>query len=141
MRKKGNQAKHPFVHFPASFTAEVATLEVIQEENLIKNAQKMGKYFTVRLRELQKRHESIGDIRGPGLMIGIELVKNKNTKEPARELCHTIVKEAIPHGVIFGESKFKCLGNVLKIKPPLVISESQADKVLMVLDTLLKTHA
>jgi len=52
MRKKGNQAKHPFVHFPASFTAEVATLDVIREENLLQKAQKMGEYFTARLHEI-----------------------------------------------------------------------------------------
>jgi len=74
-------------------------------------------------------------------MIGIEPVKNRNTKEPARELCHTIVKEVIPHGVIVGESRFKGLGNVLKIKPPLVISEPQAEKVLEVLETLMKKYA
>ncbi len=132
---------YTFAHFPVSFAAAVATLEVIREENLLQKAQKMGEFFTARLLELQNRHETIGDIRGPGLMIGIELVKNRNTKEPARELCYTIVKEAIPHGVIFGESKFKGLGNVLKIKPPLVISESQAKKVLEVLETLLKKFA
>lgn len=132
---------YTFAHFPVSFAAAVATLEVIREENLLEKAQKMGEYFTARLRELQKRHETIGDIRGPGLMIGIELVKNRTTKEPACELCHTIVKEAIPHGVIFGESKFKGLGNVLKIKPPLVISESQAEKVLEVLEMLIKKYA
>ncbi len=130
-----------FAHFPVSFAAAIATLDVIQEEGLIEKAVKMGAYFTGRLKELQKKYETIGDIRGPGLMIGIELVKERKTKQPANDICHNIVKEAVSHGVIFGESKFKGLGNVLKIKPPLVISESQAQRVLEVFEMLLKKYS
>jgi len=130
-----------FAHFPVSFAAAIATLQVIEEENLIKRAQKMGNYFTVRLKELKNKYELIGDIRGPGLMIGIELVKNRKTKEMANDVCHKIVKEAVEHGILFGESKFKGIGNVLKIKPPLVITESQADRVLEVFEKLLKKYS
>ena len=129
-----------FAHFPVSFAAAIATLEVIEEEKLIERSQEMGAYFTAQLGELQDKYEAIGDIRGPGLMIGIELVKNRKTKEMANELCHAIVKEAVGNGVIFGESKFKGMGNVLKIKPPLVIDESQADRVIEVFEKLLKKH-
>jgi 4-aminobutyrate aminotransferase-like enzyme len=129
-----------FAHFPVSFAAAIATLGVIEEENLIERAQRMGAYFTAQLRKLQDTYEAIGDIRGPGLMIGIELVKNRKTKEMANDMCHAIVKDAVNEGVLFGESKFKGLGNVLKIKPPLVISESQADRVVGVLEKLLKKH-
>jgi len=129
-----------FAHFPVSFAAAIATLEVIEEENLCERSRKMGAYFTSRLKELQKKYEMIGDIRGPGLMIGIELVKDRKTKEMANDACHAIVKEAVEDGVIFGESKFKGIGNVLKIKPPLVINESQADRVLEVFEKLLKKH-
>ena len=100
----------------------------------------MGVYFTSRLKELQNKYELIGDIRGPGLMIGIELVKNRKTKEMANDICHQIVKGSIENGVIFGESKFKGIGNVLKIKPPLVISEAQADRVLEVFESHIKKH-
>jgi 4-aminobutyrate aminotransferase-like enzyme len=127
-----------FAHFPVSFAAAVATLQVIQEENLLDRARRMGEYFTAGLKELQGRHEMIGDVRGPGLMIGIELVKDRETREPACEACHRIVGEAVEHGVLLGESKFKGLGNVLKIKLPLVISEQQADRVLEVFEKLLE---
>jgi 4-aminobutyrate aminotransferase-like enzyme len=129
-----------FAHFPVSFAAAIATLDVIKEENLIDKAKKMGAYFTSRLKELQNKYELIGDIRGPGLMIGIELVKNRKTKEMANDICHQIVKDSIEDGVIFGESKFKGIGNVLKIKPPLVISEAQADRVLKVFESHIKKH-
>jgi len=71
-------------------------------------------------------------------MIGIELVKDRKTKEKASGACHSIVTESIEDGVIFGESKFKGLGNVLKIKPPFVISEAQADRVLEVFEKHIK---
>ncbi len=130
-----------FAHFPVSFAAAIATLDVIREENLIEKAKKMGEYFTSCLKDLQKKYELIGDIRGPGLMIGIELVKNRRTKEMANDICHQIVKDSVEDGVIFGESKFKGIGNVLKIKPPLVISEGQADKVLEVFESHIKKHS
>ncbi|MFW6137811.1 MAG: aspartate aminotransferase family protein [Spirochaetota bacterium] len=132
---------YTFAHFPVSLAAAVATLEVIQEENLVDKARRMGRYFTSRLKELQDRYEIIGDIRGPGLMIGIELVKNRKTREMASDICHSIVKDSVQDGVIFGESKFKGLGNVLKIKPPLVITEAQADRVLEVFEKHLKKHS
>jgi 4-aminobutyrate aminotransferase-like enzyme len=128
---------YTFAHFPVSLAAAYATLRVIEEERIPEKAARMGKYFTARLRDLQNRYEEIGDIRGPGLMIGVELVKSRAKKEMANELTHTIVKEAVAEGVIFGESLMKGLGNVLKIKPPAVISEAQADKVLQVFEKLL----
>ncbi len=132
---------YTFAHFPVSFAAACATLDVIREENLIEKSQKMGRYFTSKLKELQNKYEIIGDIRGPGLMIGIELIKDRKTKEMANDICHKIVNEAIQDGIIFGESKFKGIGNVLKIKPPLVISESQADRVLEVFETLINKYS
>jgi 4-aminobutyrate aminotransferase-like enzyme len=127
-----------FAHFPVSLAAAIATLDVMKEEKLVERAKAMGEYFTSRLKDLQKKYEIIGDIRGPGLMIGIELVKDRKTKEKANDACHSIVKESIEDGVIFGESKFKGIGNVLKIKPPFVISEAQADRVLEVFEKHIK---
>ena len=132
---------YTFAHFPVSFAAAYATLKVIEEERILEKARKIGEYFTTRLEELQSKYEEIGDIRGPGVMIGVELVKNRKTKEMANELTHAIVKEAVGKGVIFGESLMKGLGNVLKIKPPAVITESQADQVLEVFEELLIKNA
>jgi 4-aminobutyrate aminotransferase-like enzyme len=85
---------------------------------------------------MKDKYELIGDIRGPGLMIGIELVKNKKTKEPAREETHAFVNEALKRGVILGEAKYLKLGNVVKIKPPMVISEAQVEQVLGVFEEI-----
>jgi len=71
-------------------------------------------------------------------MIGVELVKNRKTKEPAREEAHRFVKEGLARGVIFGEAKYAGLGNIVKIKPPLVITESQLDRALDVFEEVVQ---
>ncbi|OGN81424.1 MAG: hypothetical protein A2X23_10205 [Chloroflexi bacterium GWC2_73_18] len=130
---------HSFTHahFPPSMVAALATIDVIEAEGLIERCRQMGTYFTTRLRAMQARHPLMGDVRGPGLMIGIELVRDRDTKEPARKEAAWVVREGMRRGVIFGESKYLGLGNIVKIKPPFVITEPQADRVLAVLDELL----
>ncbi len=127
-----------FAHFPLSMAAANAAIEILEEENLLERATKMGRIFTTRLKELQDQYELIGDIRGPGLMIGVELVKERITKEPAREETSRFVKEGLKRGVIFGESKYLGLGNIVKIKPPLVITEEEVSKTLEVFEDILK---
>ncbi len=130
---------HSFTHahFPPSMVAALATLDVLEEEGLIEKCRHMGDYFTSRLRAMQAGHVLMGEVRGPGLMIAIELVRDRETKEPARQEAAWVVREGMKRGVIFGESKYLGLGNVVKIKPPFVITEAQADRVLAVLDELL----
>ncbi len=127
-----------FAHFPLSLAAGLATIQVIEEEKLLERAVQMGKIVTDGLWELAKHYELIGDVRGPGLFIGVELVKDRATKEPAREEATQFIEEGLKRGVIFGESKYLGLGNIVKIKPPLVISQSQAEKVLDVFEDILK---
>jgi 4-aminobutyrate aminotransferase-like enzyme len=127
-----------FAHFPPSMIAALTTIQVIEEENLLENARKMGNLITSCLRELQKRYELIGDIRGPGLMIGVELVKNRETKEPAREQTHRFITEGLKRGVIFGEARYRGLGNIVKVKPPLIITESEVSRVMEVFEDILK---
>jgi 4-aminobutyrate aminotransferase/4-aminobutyrate aminotransferase/(S)-3-amino-2-methylpropionate transaminase len=123
-----------FAHFPVSFVASLATLRVIEEEDHLENCRKMGAYFTEKLKELQKKYEIMGDIRGPGLMLGIELVRDRKTKEKACEETTRFVQEGFKRGVQFGHSKYGGMGNVVKIKPPLVINEEEADKVMQVFE-------
>jgi len=121
-----------FAHFPVSMAAGVVTLKILQEENLLERSTQMGNLFLEGLAELQDRYEIIGDIRGVGLMIGIELVKNRKTKEPAIEETTLFIEEALKRGILFGRSTFSQMDNVVKIKPPLVINESQVEQVLQV---------
>jgi len=127
-----------FAHFPVSMAAALATIQVIEQEHLIERAQRLGAQATARLREMQEKYELIGDVRGPGLMIGVELVKDRKTKEPAREEAHEFVTEGLKRGVIFGESKYNRLGNVVKFKPPLVTTEAQLSLALDVFEEIVK---
>jgi len=118
--------------------AALTTIEVIEEEKLIENCKNMGKLFTEQLLALMEKYEFIGDVRGPGLMIGIEMVRNKETKVPSTDIPPLFIEEGLKRGVIFGESKYLHLGNVVKIKPPLVINESQVSQVMEVFESICK---
>ncbi|MFQ6048345.1 MAG: aminotransferase class III-fold pyridoxal phosphate-dependent enzyme, partial [Phycisphaerae bacterium] len=121
-----------FGHFPVGTAAAVATLEVLEQTDLLLRCRRLGEQITARLRELQDRYEIIGDIRGPGLMIGIELVKDRTSKAPANEQAARLVQLGLERGVIFGTSRYGGRGNVVKIKPPLVISDAQVERVMEV---------
>jgi 4-aminobutyrate aminotransferase-like enzyme len=123
-----------FGHFPPSMVAGLATLKVMEDEGHLANCRKMGTFITARLLELKDRYEIIGDVRGPGLMIGIELVRDRKTRERATNEAVRFVEEGFRRGVLFGHSKYAGLGNVVKIKPPLVITEAEAERVVQVFE-------
>lgn len=97
-----------------------------------------GEYISENLLTLKEKHEIIGDVRGRGLMIRIELVKDKDTKNPACKEVSRFIKGGIKRGVIFGQSKFLGLGNVVKIKPPSVLTRNEAEKVLEAFEEVTK---
>jgi 4-aminobutyrate aminotransferase len=125
-----------FLANPIGCAAGVASLTVIEEEHLVEKSAELGSYLLKRLREFQNRHELIGDVRGKGLMIGVELVSDRETKAPATKVTERIVNEALKRGVYFASGGR--YGNVLKISPPLVITKEQIDFALEVLDKALK---
>lgn len=125
-----------FAHFPVSMVAALAAIEITEEENLLENCRNMGKLFKTGLLALKEKYEFIGDVRGPGLMIAIEMVKDRHTREPYCELPEFFVQEGLKRGAIFGESKYLGLGNVVKIKPPLVINKTQVAKVLEIFGSI-----
>jgi 4-aminobutyrate aminotransferase/4-aminobutyrate aminotransferase/(S)-3-amino-2-methylpropionate transaminase len=118
--------------------AGIATLRGMEEEQMLENCRQMGAYFTERLLDLKNEYEMIGDVRGPGLMIGIELVRDRETREPANEETYRFVEEGFKRGVQFGHSKYAGMGNVVKIKPPLVITEPEAKRVMEVFEEVLQ---
>jgi len=85
------------------------------------------------LERLMSRHALIGDVRGRGLMTGVELVKDRKTKEPARDECARILEMAKEMGLLVGKGGF--YGNVLRIKPPMCITREDVDFIIGVLDT------
>ena len=119
-----------------SCAAGMAVLEVIEQEGLMENARVVGDYAKQGLRELQEKHELIGDVRGRGLFFGVELVRNRVTKEPASEETVRIVNVMRENGVLL--SKIGPHDNILKMRPPMPFSKDNADQLLSTLDDVLK---
>jgi 4-aminobutyrate aminotransferase len=117
---------------PVSCTAGRAVIQVIEEENLLENAATTGKYFQDGLRELQNKHPLIGDVRGMGLMQAIELVKDRDTKEPAPEATNQFMEECRREGLLIGKGGM--VGNVIRLSPPLNISKADVDVALRTMD-------
>ncbi|HEU5169492.1 MAG TPA: aminotransferase class III-fold pyridoxal phosphate-dependent enzyme, partial [Gemmatimonadales bacterium] len=120
---------------PVSMAAGLAVLEVIEEEGLQRNAGEVGGRLKTGLRELATRHPLIGDVRGMGLMLGVELVKDRGTKEPAREAAAEVFERLREQGILVGKGGL--FGNVLRIKPPLCLTAADVDFALEVLDQVL----
>jgi len=121
---------------PVCCAAALANIEFIQEEDLPKRATESGRYVMHRLEELKSKHKLIGDVRGKGLMIGLELVKNRESKDPASSETAKVRALCRDKGVLIGSGGV--LGNVLRIQPPLVISQSQLDIAIDAVDQSLK---
>lgn len=127
-----------FGNFPVSAAAALAALQVLEDDGVFENCARQGAYITARLKEMQQRYMLIGDVRGPGLAIGIELVRDRETKEPATDEAQTLCKLALERGVIFATTRYAGLGNVVKIKPPATISREEADLALEVFEDALR---
>jgi alanine-glyoxylate transaminase / (R)-3-amino-2-methylpropionate-pyruvate transaminase len=117
---------------PVACAQARAVLEVIDKEGLQANSLKIGAYLKAGFVKLAAKHSLIGDIRGLGLMLGIELVKDRKTKEPAKEECASIFEACKDMGLLIGKGGLS--GNTLRIKPPMIFSASDADFMLAVLD-------
>lgn len=126
-----------FGHFPVSLAAACATIDAIRDDRLCEKAKDSGEYVTGRLREMQTRRKLIGDVRCPGLMASIELVTDRVTKAPARYASQEVYRRGVELGVLFGESRYAGLGNLIKVKPPLDIERPLLARALDVLDEVL----
>jgi 4-aminobutyrate aminotransferase-like enzyme/murein DD-endopeptidase MepM/ murein hydrolase activator NlpD len=120
---------------PVSCTIGLAVLDTIRDERLMANAAAVGSYLSAGLRGLQRHHECIGDVRGRGLFLGVDLVSDRSSREPATQLARDVVEAAAARGVLLSADGPGA--NVLKIKPPLVLTRRDADRALQVLDAAL----
>jgi alanine-glyoxylate transaminase/(R)-3-amino-2-methylpropionate-pyruvate transaminase len=121
---------------PVSCAAGMAVLEIIDRDNLQKNCLERGNQLMEGYRKLMARHDIIGDVRGRGLMTGIELVKDRKTKEPAKEECLRLFERVKDLGLLTGKGGLHA--NTLRIKPPMCITKADVHFLLDVLDTALQ---
>jgi len=121
---------------PVSMVQGKTTLEIIDAEQLQNNAKEVGHYLKQRLIDLQRDHPIIGDVRGLGLLIGVELVVDPQSKEPATELAVALHEETKNRGLLIGRGGIH--GNVLRIKPPMCITREDIDFLTDCLDASLK---
>ena len=109
--------------------AAIATLELVRG-GLMQNAARMGEHFMLRLQELQARHAVIGEVRGRGLMIGMELVTDRHSRAAARELCDRFINRAYENGLLL----LSCGQSTVRFMPPLTVNAAEIDEAVAILD-------
>jgi alanine-glyoxylate transaminase/(R)-3-amino-2-methylpropionate-pyruvate transaminase len=124
---------------PVSMAAGLAVLDVIDEDGLQENSRVLGARLKTGLQKLQRTHALIGDVRGMGLMLGVELVRDRGRKTPAKEETLDVLEAAREMGVLIGKGGLD--GNVLRVKPPMCITAADVDYALEVLDQALARAA
>ena len=115
---------------PVTARAALTTLQIIEDEGLPERAATLGARALERLHEMKDRHPIIGDVRGRGLLLGVELVTDRDSKEPAQAAAEEIFYRALEAGLSFKVT----LGNVLTLTPPLTIAEPDLDRALEILE-------
>ena len=115
---------------PVTAKAALTTIEIIEQEGLVENAAVLGKYMLEQLNLLKAKHSTIGDVRGRGLLIGVELVLSQEEKTPADDLAEDVLYRCLSKGLSFKLT----MGNVLTLTPPLIITKTQIDLALKIID-------
>lgn len=124
---------------PVSCAAGLAVLDVLEEERLQERALRVGNHWMAALKKTQERHALIGDVRGTGLFLGIDLVRDGTTREPATEEADYVVNRLRERGILAGTDGPH--RNVIKLRPPLIFSEADADLFVETLDSILQEDA
>jgi 4-aminobutyrate aminotransferase-like enzyme len=124
-----------FAGDPYQMTQVSATIDTIREEKLADNAVRMGKLLQDGLKELMKKHTLVGDVRGRGLLLGFELVKDRTSKAPATEETGALLDACKARGLLLGKGGL--LGNVVRVAPPLALNKEQVAFMLETIDQAL----
>ncbi len=117
---------------PVTSVAARATIEVVEEEKLLDNAHDVGLHFRKKLEALQEKYPLIGDVRGMGLMQALELVKDRQSKEPAPQELVQLMESCKANGLLIGKGGL--WGNVVRLSPPLNVSKADVDEAVSILD-------
>jgi 4-aminobutyrate aminotransferase-like enzyme len=121
---------------PVACAAGLAVLDVLRDEALQDRALRVGKYWMTELKKLQECHRLIGDVRGSGLFLGIDLVRDREKREPAAEEADYVVNRLRDRGILAGTDGPH--HNVIKLRPPLIFSEEDADLFVATLESILQ---
>jgi 2,2-dialkylglycine decarboxylase (pyruvate) len=124
---------------PLPAAVGLKVLEVVERDGLVERARVAGARLEQGLRRLQSRHECIGDVRGRGLLLGLEVVKDRESKEPAFALGEAITRECMKLGLSMNIVKLPSMGGVFRVAPPLTVSDSEIDLGLQLLDKAIET--
>ena len=122
---------------PLPANVGIAVLETIASENLMQRGREMGDYLAKSLRGLQQRHEVIGDVRGDGLLIGVELVQDRHSREPHHTLGALTTQRCFELGLSMNIRRRPERGSVWRIAPPLTVSTAEIDRAITILDQAL----
>lgn len=113
-----------------SYAALLKTLDIIERDDLLANCTRIGDYFTMRIEKMQKRFPQIGDIRGPGLAIGVEMVEDATSKKPLNAaIMRKLLEYCRDHGLFY-----QLADNVIKLKPPIIISMEEAEQAMDIME-------
>jgi 4-aminobutyrate aminotransferase len=115
---------------PVTTCAALTTIEIIEDEDLVPNAARVGARALERLEDMKARYPAIGDVRGRGLLLGVELVKDRGSKQPDPDLAEAVLYRALDERLSFKTT----MGNVLTLTPPLTITEAEMDSALGILE-------
>ena len=115
---------------PVCIAAALATLDVIEKEGLLRNSQEVGDHMLKRMADWPKKHKIVGDVRGRGLMIGVEIVKDQATREHGNSERDRIVQQAFERGILF----LGCGPSTVRIAPPLIVTKDEADVAMDALE-------
>jgi 4-aminobutyrate aminotransferase-like enzyme len=116
--------------------AALTAINIVEEENLADNAARQGNTMMAELERMKEKHAGLGDVRGMGLAIGLEMVEDKKTKEPSPRLAKAVVQEAWKSGLAM-IAPIGFYGNVIRIAPPLIINDDQVEEGLGILEEAL----
>jgi 4-aminobutyrate aminotransferase/(S)-3-amino-2-methylpropionate transaminase len=122
---------------PLSSAAAIAAIDIMERESLVENAARLGDLFRARFVEMQRSVEQLGDVRGMGLVWGLEMVTDRKSKDPDRDLTKAVIHECFQRGLAV-IAPIGVLGNVIRVAPPLVMTEAEANESLDIFEASLK---
>lgn len=116
----------------------LAVLRVLEQEKLVERSRTVGAYLRARMMDLQQRYEAIGDVRGEGLLLGVELVKDRESRAPYHELGARTTRKCFEKGLSMNIRRRPERGSVWRIAPPLTVSHGEIDRAAAILDEALR---